>query len=273
VSAQQWRFIDIVRTHTDVTEDAQDTVAVESPLQVLVNGAPFAVIMRTPGLDAELVTGFLFSEGVIESAADVMRLHSGLLPSGRAFVDATVPFNDVPVAATAVARRVTTTASCGLFGRVSVESLEVTFPAIELNWSVSPAIIGKLPERLTQAQQAFAQTGGLHAAGLFTPRGELVLMAEDVGRHNAVDKVIGRLLLDDRLPLDMLMLFVSGRTSYEIVQKACLAGIPLLAAVSAPSSLAVELADRAGMTLLGFVRGGRFNIYAHQERIAPLGRP
>jgi FdhD protein len=193
-----------------------------------------------------------------------------MMPSGRAYVDAAVPGVDVTVAGNA-ARRVTTTAACGLCGRVTVESLDVAFPAIELNWSVTPAIIGALPDRLARAQAVFAQTGGLHAAGLFTPSGELELLAEDVGRHNAVDKVIGRLLLDDRMPLDMYMLFVSGRTSYEIVQKACLAGIPLLAAVSAPSSLAVELADRAGMTLLGFVRGGRFNIYAHQERIAAVG--
>jgi FdhD protein len=271
VSAEQWRFIDIVRAQTEGgPSEAQDPVAIESPLQVLVNGVPFAVIMRTPGLDAELATGFLFSEGLIASAADVVRLHSGSLASGRAFVDAAVPSVDVSTGA--AARRVTTTAACGLCGRVSVESLEVTFPAIEVNWSVTPAVIAKLPERLLAAQATFAQTGGLHAAGLFTPRGELVLLAEDVGRHNAVDKVIGRLVLDDRLPLDMYLLCVSGRTSYEIVQKACLAGIPLLAAVSAPSSLAVELADGAGLTLLGFVRGGRFNIYAHPERIAPLAR-
>jgi len=283
MASEQWRFIDIVRSHADADphehatpvapwptpwQEARDTVAIESPLQVMVNGAPFAVIMRTPGLDAELATGFLFSEGIIASASDVTRLHSSELASGRACVDAEVP--GVDVSAGTAARRVTTNAACGMCGRVSVDSLDVAFPAIELNWSVTPAIIGTLPDRLTQAQTVFAQTGGLHAAGLFTPRGELELMAEDVGRHNAVDKVIGRLLLDDRMPLDMHMLFVSGRTSYEIVQKACLAGIPLLAAVSAPSSLAVELADRAGMTLLGFVRGGRFNIYSHPERIAEL---
>jgi len=249
-------------------QEARDTVAVESPLQVLVNGAPFAVIMRTPGQDADLATGFLFSEGVISSAADVHRLHSGVLESGRAYVDASIP--GVDVSAGTAARRVTTNAACGMCGRVTVESIDVEFPAIELNWSVPPSVIVELPDRLRHAQAVFAHTGGLHAAGLFTPRGDLILMAEDVGRHNAVDKVIGRLLLDDRMPLDMHMLFVSGRTSYEIVQKACLAGIPLLAAVSAPSSLAVELADRAGMTLLGFVREGRFNIYSHSERIADI---
>jgi FdhD protein len=287
MSAEQWRLIDIVRTQVDAHEhedeqhhpavgpwtppweEARDTVAIESPLQVLVNGEPFAVIMRTPGQDAELATGFLFSEGIIGSAADVTRLHSSALPSGRASVDAEVPGVDVTTGT--AARRVATTSACGLCGRVNVESLDVAFPAIELNWSVTPSIIGTLPARLTQSQTVFAQTGGLHAAGLFTPRGDLVLSAEDVGRHNAVDKVIGRLLLDDGMPLDMHMLFVSGRTSYEIVQKACLAGIPLLAAVSAPSSLAVELANRAGITLLGFVRGGRFNIYSHQARIAESG--
>jgi FdhD protein len=281
VSAEQWRFIDIVRAQADSGEgspvvgvaatarhEARDTVAIESPLQVLVNGAPFAVIMRTPGFDAELATGFLFSEGMIGSAADVTRLHSGTLESGRAFVEATLPGVDVTTGT--AARRVTMNAACGLCGRVTVDSLDVAFPAIELNWSVTPAIIASLPDRLAQSQAVFAQTGGLHAAGLFTPHGELILTAEDVGRHNAVDKVIGRLLLEDRMPLDMYMLFVSGRTSYEIVQKACLAGIPLLAAVSAPSSLAVELADRTSMTLLGFVRGGRFNIYSHRERITDL---
>jgi FdhD protein len=284
MSAEQWRFIDIVRAQRVVVtgaamqaspaagpawQEARDTVAIESPLQVLVNGAPFAVIMRTPGQDTELATGFLFSEGVIGSAAEVARLHSGMMDSGRAFVDATVP--GVDVTAGTAARRVTTNAACGLCGRVTVDSLDVTLPTIESTWTVTPAIIAMLPDRLAHAQTVFAQTGGLHAAGLFTPAGELELMAEDVGRHNAVDKVIGRLLLDDRVPLDSHLLFVSGRTSYEIVQKACLAGIPLLAAVSAPSSLAVELADRAGMTLLGFVRGGCFNIYAHQERIAETG--
>jgi FdhD protein len=297
MSSEQWRFVDIVRTQVETESraaaggarvaaaiarwpraEARDTVAVESPLQVLVNGEPFAVIMRTPGQDCELAMGFLFSEGLIASAADVDRLHTGPMANGRACVDASIPGVDVSAAsaggagagAAVAARRVTTNASCGMCGRVSVESLDVEFPAIELNWSVPPSVIVELPDRMKKAQAVFAQTGGLHAAGLFTPNGDLILMAEDVGRHNAVDKVIGRSLLDDGMPLDMKLLFVSGRTSYEIVQKACLAGLPLIAAVSAPSSLAVDLADRAGMTLLGFVREGRFNIYSHPERIADI---
>jgi len=266
VSADQWRFIDIVRAQTDAgPSEAQDTVAIESPLQVLVNGVPFAVIMRTPGLDAELATGFLYSEGVIASAADVVRLHSGSMANGRAFVDAAIP--GVDVSSGDAARRVTTTSSCGLCGRVSVESLDVTFPAIELNWSVAPAVIAKLPERLIQAQAAFAHTGGLHAAGLFTPRGELVLLAEDVGRHNAVDKVIGAALRGGTASLAGTVMLLSGRAGFELVQKAAIARVPVVCSVSAPSALAVDLAEEVGTTLVGFVRGGSANVYTHPYRI------
>jgi FdhD protein len=159
------------------------------------------------------------------------------------------------------------TSSCGLCGRVTIESLRVHAPAITADWTVSAGVIGALPPALHSAQAVFAETGGLHAAGLFGPTGSLEKVAEDVGRHNAVDKVIGRMLLEERLPLTRSILCVTGRTSYEIVQKACLAGIPIVGAISAPSSLAVELAEEAGITLLGFVRGATFNVYSHSRRI------
>jgi FdhD protein len=159
-------------------------------------------------------------------------------------------------------------ASCGLCGRVTIESLRVEAPEILADWTIHAGLIATLPDALRRAQAVFNETGGLHAAGLFDRSGNLEAMAEDVGRHNAVDKVIGRMLLEGRLPLGQSILFVSGRTSYEIVQKAFLAGIPVVGAVSAPSSLAVELAEEAGITLLGFVRGSTFNLYSHARRIA-----
>lgn len=165
-------------------------------------------------------------------------------------------------------RRVMMNSSCGLCGRVTIESLRVQAPMILAEWTIQARTIAALPEALRRAQAVFDETGGLHGAGLFDRSGALDAVAEDVGRHNAVDKVIGRMFLDARLPLDQSILFVSGRTSYEIVQKAFLAGIPVVGAVSAPSSLAVELAEETGITLLGFVRGSTFNVYSHRGRLA-----
>jgi FdhD protein len=244
-----------------------DAVATEEPLQVLVGGQPFAVIMRTPGADRELSIGFLLAERVITSAADVQDIRRA--PEQRNLVDVTVTD-----AATArledihrTRRLVTTNSSCGLCGRVTIESLQVDAPPIRADWVIPCSLVRQLPDTVRRAQAVFEETGGLHAAALFDRDGRLELLAEDVGRHNAVDKVIGQMVLGGRLPLENSILFVSGRTSFEIIQKAFLAGIPLVAAVSAPSSLAVELASEAGITLLGFVRGRRFNVYSHRWRV------
>ena len=245
---------------------ASDVVAVELPLQVIVDGAPFAVIMRTPGEDEALVAGFLFAESVISGRHDIARIAAGHTASGW-------PSVEVVLSATAASlasgdrRHVNVNAACGMCGRVRVESIEIDRPPLTAEWSVERSLVSSLPGRLRTEQHVFERTGGLHAAGLFGLDGNLRAVAEDVGRHNAVDKVIGRLLLDDQLPLSETLLVVSGRTAYEIVQKAFLAGVPLVAAVSAPSSLAVDLAEAAGVTLAGFVRGDRFNVYTHPQRI------
>jgi FdhD protein len=259
------RAVDVVRRGEPGV--SSDRVAVEAPLEVRVNGQPFSVIMRTPGADRELALGFLLSEGLIRGRGDVVRVDvdepasvaNVIFDRGRA---------DAVAEALGQRRQVTMNSSCGLCGRRSLESLEMSAPAFVREWSVEPAMVDRLPATLQAAQPAFAQTGGLHAAGLFDLDGALIASAEDVGRHNAVDKLVGRMFEEGRLPLSRTLLLVSGRSSFEIVQKAWLAGIPLIAAVSAPSSLAVDLAARAGMTLMGFVRDGRFNIYAHPERVA-----
>lgn len=250
-----------------------DHVAVEEPMEVRVNGAPFAVVMRTPGADRDLAAGFLLAEDVIR-AGDEIGLIEYCLDSddeGRGNV------LNVTVTGTAVTRlddrlsnrrQVMMTASCGLCGRRTIESLRVRVPSVEGDWSVPAAVIGSLPTALRQAQRVFETTGGLHAAGLFDLDGRPIRTAEDVGRHNAVDKITGRMLLEGKLPLSRTILQVSGRTSFELVQKALLAGIPMICAVSAPSSLAIDLAREAGITLCGFVRGGSFNVYANPQRIA-----
>jgi len=264
-SSPATRAVDIVRRGEPGV--SADHVAVEAPLEVRVNGQPFSVIMRTPGADRELTLGFLFSEGLVRRRDDVTRvdvdeaagISNVVFARGRA---------DAVAAALGERRQVAMHSSCGLCGRRSLESLQIDGPPIPIAWSVDAATIDGLPATLRTAQPAFAQTGGLHAAGLFDVEGRLVATAEDVGRHNAVDKLVGGMLDAGRLPLSPLLLMVSGRSSFEIVQKAWLAGVPLVAAVSAPSSLAVDLAVRTGMTLLGFVRDGRFNVYAHPERVA-----
>jgi FdhD protein len=266
------REVRLVRVATAGFRDERDRVAVEEPMEVRVNGAPFAVIMRTPGADRELAAGFLLAEDVIRGGDELATIEY----CEDAEQDARENTLNVTVVGGAVERlsrrlddrrQVTMTASCGLCGRRTIESLRQRMPSANGRWTVDAQIVRSLPATLRQAQNVFETTGGLHAAGLFSLDGSLQLIAEDVGRHNAVDKVVGRRLLEDALPLDRSMLVVSGRTSFELVQKALLAGIPLVAAVSAPSSLAIDLAAEAGVTLCGFVRGDTFNVYAHPERI------
>jgi FdhD protein len=260
------RDILVVRVDGSRAERVQDGVAVEAPLEVRLGGDPFSVIMRTPGDDLHLVLGFLLSEGVITSVQDVLRMDEE--PAEPALdVVLRSPAASRAGTAPAAPRRVLTNASCGMCGRPSLASLHVEEGVFPVEWTVEESVVASLPEALRSVQSAFAHTGGLHAAGLFDLDGSLLAGAEDVGRHNAVDKLLGRMLAAGRLPLDRTLLFVSGRSSFEILQKAWLGGIRFLAAVSAPSSLAVEFARERGMTLLGFVRDGRFNVYAHERRL------
>jgi FdhD protein len=258
--------VDVLRAEAQGASAATDRVAEEVPLEVRLHGEAFSVIMRTPGADADLAAGFLFTEGVVRRAADIARIDAGQTSN---VVDVALAPERAALVPDLLAgrRQVAMNSSCGMCGRRSLESLAVDAPPLAVRWRVAGATIAELPDRLRGAQLAFAETGGLHAAGVFDTAGGLQLSAEDVGRHNAVDKLLGRLLMAGRLPLEDSLLFVSGRSSFEIVQKAFLAGIPLIAAVSAPSSLAVDLARTAGITLLGFVRGDRFNVYSHPERI------
>jgi FdhD protein len=250
-----------------------DAVAVEEPLEIRLHGTPFAVLMRTPGEDRALAAGFLLAEGLIEQADDLGAVEHCRHPShpeGHNVVDVFL-FGDAASSLPErlqAKRNITTTSSCGLCGRVTIESLKRQLPPVASGWRMARELVAELPARLRSRQRAFDSSGGLHAAGLFTPDGRCERSAEDVGRHNAVDKVIGAALLDDeRLPLSSVALAVSGRTSFEIVQKAWIAGIGLVCAVSAPSTLAIELAAEAGITLLGFTRDGGFNVYSQPERI------
>jgi FdhD protein len=269
---EAFRRVEVVRVKDGVQLADRDRAATEEPLEVRLHNRPFAVIMRTPGADRELAAGFLLAEGVLKSADDLGTIEYCTDPVAdhpENIVNARLA-NRSPDALEqllAERRNVTTNSSCGLCGRLTIESLRSDLPPLTSPWTVPWSTVLELPDRLRQAQAVFEETGGLHAAGLFARDGRLETIAEDVGRHNAVDKVVGRMLMAEQLPLSEHLLFVSGRTSYEIIQKAFIAGIPLVAAVSAPSSLAVELAEDCGITLIGFLRGKDFNIYAHPERI------
>jgi FdhD protein len=237
--------------------EAGDVVAVEEPLEIRLGGTPVAVTMRTPGHDEELALGFCLSEGLRPLAARV----PDDLPANT--VDVEAPGADVG----RLQRSFYTSSSCGVCGKGALEAVAVEAPRIESDLQVDAALVVQLPDRLRAAQAAFEATGGLHATGLFSGEGELLCVREDVGRHNALDKVIGRAFLDGLLPLSRSPLCVSGRLSFELVQKAAVAGCPLLVAVGAPSSLAVELAADRGITLCGFVRNGSLNIYTEPWRI------
>ncbi len=250
----------------------RDLAAVEEPLEVRLHGKPFAVIMRTPGEDRALAAGFLLSEGVVRTADDIGAIEHCRhpdRPDGHNVVDVYLLGASRSSLDTLLAdrRKVLTNSSCGLCGRLTIDSLKTRASALPVTWVMSTSVAAGLPDTLRVRQRVFDGTGGLHAAGLFTPDGICEASAEDVGRHNAVDKVIGAMVLDDRLPIAAHALAVSGRASFEIVQKAWLAGIGLVCAVSAPSSLAIDLAEDAGMTLLGFARDGGFNVYTHPARL------
>ena len=265
-----WRDVSIVRMQNGKAAHAIDRAATEEPLEIRLHGQPFAVIMRTPGADRELAAGFLLAERVIRNADELGTIEFCMdRPDNHNVVNVTLaPGLDDRVGGLLDGRRqVTTNSSCGLCGRRTIESLTTDVAPLAATWRVAASTIGQLPAGLRERQAIFDETGGLHAAGLFTHDGELIDVAEDVGRHNAVDKIVGRRLMRDALPLSSHMLCVSGRTSFEIVQKALFAGIPVVAAVSAPSTLAIDLARAFGITLVGFVRGGDFTIYAHAERI------
>jgi FdhD protein len=259
--------IAVVRVDAGGRAAATDAVAIEAALEVRLNGEPFSVTMRTPGADRELAAGFLFTEGIVAAGSDIVDVVAD--PSGDVVDVVLAPARTAAVARQREARRqVTMTSACGMCGRPDLASTRLSAPPVALARTVDVDAVRALPSRVAPRQETFAATGGLHAAALCTLDGTILDTAEDVGRHNAVDKIIGRELLAGRLPLGDALLFVSGRTSFEILQKAWLAGIPVVAAVSAPSSLAIELAHEAGITLIGFVRGDRFNIYTHADRIA-----
>ena len=248
--------MDVVRLPAGRTE--RDHVAVEEPLEIRIGGVPVAVTMRTPGHDEELALGFCLSEGLRPAGA---RLPDDLAANT---VDVDAPGFDPA----RLQRSFYTTSSCGVCGKGALDAVAVEAPRVTSELRVPLALVSSLPDRLREAQAAFAVTGGLHATGLFTAGGELLCVREDVGRHNALDKVVGWAFGAGRLPLADNVLCVSGRLSFELVQKAAVAGCPIMVAVGAPSSLAVELAADRGVTLCGFVRGGTANVYTEPWRIA-----
>ncbi|MPY54514.1 formate dehydrogenase accessory sulfurtransferase FdhD [Streptomyces acidicola] len=270
----------VIRIRDGVVSARPDTLVAEEPLEIRLNGKPLAITMRTPGDDFALAAGFLVSEGVLGAADELQNI----VYCAGAMVDGSNTYNIVDVKTApgvvipdiTLERNVYTTSSCGLCGKASLDAVRTT-----TRWSIDetegnstppvrlePELLASLPDRLRAAQRIFDRTGGLHAAALFREDGELLDIREDVGRHNAVDKLVGRALQSGALPLSRTILLVSGRASFELAQKAVMAGLPVLAAVSAPSSLAVDLAAETGLTLVGFLRGASMNVYAGEHRIA-----
>jgi FdhD protein len=265
----------VIRIRDGAVSSRPDTLVAEEPLEIRLNGKPLAITMRTPGDDFALAAGFLVSEGVLAEHSDLQNI----VYCAGATADGSNTYNVVDVKTApgvqipdiTLERNVYTTSSCGLCGKASLDAVRTT-----TRWPINdtppvriePDLLASLPDRLRAAQRVFDRTGGLHAAALFTEHGELTDIREDVGRHNAVDKLIGRALQNKNLPLHRAILLVSGRASFELAQKAVMAGIPVLAAVSAPSSLAVDLATETGLTLIGFLRGHTMNVYAGEHRLA-----
>ncbi len=265
------RKIELVRYRGTDSATEGDVVAVEEPLEIRVEGRSVAVVMRTPGHDDELATGFLLSEGVVTRGEDIFEisqcpsqsdsdLEKGNIVDVLLRDSASVDFDRL-------SRHVFSASSCGICGKATIDALFENFPRVSSTETFSSEMIMTLPDRLRAAQRTFEQTGGLHASAVFDSQGEMLVLREDVGRHNALDKVIGHALLNDRLPLKDSLLMLSGRISFELMQKALAAGISLVAGISAPSSLAVDFARESGQVLVGFLRDQGMNVYANADRV------
>ncbi len=259
--------IELTRLDRGVPSCAEDFVAREEPLEIRVEGRSIAVVMRTPGHDEELVAGFLLTEGVVKTAADIFEI--SLCPAtteGGNVIDVLLT-SGVSVNWDSLTRHVFASSSCGVCGKATLDSVFANFPPVTSSIKVAATLLQMLPGKLRTAQETFAQTGGLHATAIFGCDGKLVVLREDVGRHNALDKALGYALRAGLLPLEDHILMLSGRVSFELMQKALAGGIPIVAAISAPSSLAVDFAQGSGQTLVGFLRGDKMNVYAGAERI------
>lgn len=276
MTRESLRSVAIGRWDSGVWSDAGDDIAAEEPLQLSLDGEPLSVVMRTPGNDIELALGLLHAERVITSRDDVERLRvSAEAGEHETAVDVAadlIESNAVDVHLRAAAprrprRSFLSSSACGVCGATTMDDLAHDHAPLAAGPVVDARVLPPLADRLRERQEVFEKTGGLHAAGLFDASGAVVTLREDIGRHNAVDKVVGRAVLDRRVPLSGTILAVSGRAGYEVVQKAVAAGIPILVAVGAPSTLAVATAQRFGLTLVGFLRGMRFNVYSRAERI------
>jgi len=262
----------VVKVRDHAVSECQDHLAVEEPLEIRLGGVNLSVTMRTPGDDEELVAGLLFSEGIIGGADDLDVIARYRGPDGDpddSNVMNVLLKGDSRVARERLRRNFVASSSCGLCGKATIDAIRAALPAVQSNLVITIDRVIGLTAAMHEAQSTFEKTGGLHAAGLFDAEGRLIVLREDIGRHNAVDKVIGHMMLARRLPLDRHVLMVSGRVSFEIVQKALTARIPVIAAVSAPSSMAVQMSLAADMTLIGFVRNGGFNLYAGAHRVVP----
>jgi len=264
------RPFSIQRMTAHGSESLIDAVTVEEPLEIRIGRETVAVTMRTPGHDVELAAGFLRAEGLVLRPEQIVRMEHCRDTSAGEEGNVLLVHTSEPVALDRARRLHLTTSSCGLCGKASIEAVLRGSPPVASDARFSPAVVAALPDRLLAGQATFGRTGGLHAAGIFDEKGDALVIREDVGRHNAVDKAVGRLFLDGRLPAVDTILCVSGRASFEIVQKAVAAGIPAVAAVSAPSSLAVDLARESRVLLAGFARDGAFNVYSGADRVAPL---
>jgi FdhD protein len=263
----------VTEWHEGCIRPLQDPLAAEEPLEIRIDDKPIAVTMRTPGHDLELAAGFLLTEGIIDSSEQIVELRALEPNNGTSSNGVRVHLNDVPIGSISLERNFFAASSCGICGKASINAIRVRgLRRPNPNFRVDPEVLCGLPDILHSRQAVFSRTGGLHAAALFDASGTLVVLREDIGRHNAVDKIVGWALLEGHLPLSDSVLLVSGRGGFEIAQKALAAEIPIVASVSAPSSLAVKLARELGLTLIGFLRGRRFVVYSGELRCAMASR-